>query len=418
MFKTLLLCSVFLTFLLGRISYVQAATPTPGAGVMITLSEVSGCEDSEWVELYNDSSLPVDITGWKVEKKGDGATTWSSKLLTSDVATMSGKLYKQFSVGSSFLSNAGFSLRLKDATGEVLEENTFDKCPTATTTSWIKEGNDWKVTTTQTPNSANTFSAVATSTPSPTSIPAPVATPTPTASPRPSPTPSPTPTPTSASQPTTVTLSEIYACQADTAKEWVELYNSGTTSVTLTNWKVADDDGNEQPIASLTMSSKAFGVVEITKYVKGILTNSGDVVNLFDATGKKVDSYTYTSCTEGNSFAKMGSTWKETSNMTRGFANPTESDTASASGTLEGDGGADAGSILGTSVDSDVSSPEPSPSPTADPSSQTGSGSTLLALSFIGFGLILLLGVGGYLAWDPILKPKWKLLKAKYGKNS
>ena len=145
--------------------------------------------------------------------------------------------------------------------------------------------------------------------------------------------------------------------------------------------------------------------------------------SLIDATGKKVDSYSYTACTLGSTFAKMNGTWKETSTMTRGYANPAETDTTlpSASGTLEGDGGGESSFILGASTSEPTSIPNPDASPEPSPlASPTSSGSeyAVLAVSFIAFGVCVLAGIGGYLAWGPWIKPTFQHWKARYGKNS
>jgi hypothetical protein len=412
---TLICFSVFFALFGARIVQVSAQAPSPGAGISISLSEINACDDTEWVEFYNNSDTSVDLTNWKIEKSTDG-TTWTKKTLVSSIPS---KAYLKVWEGSSSFNNEGFWLRVVDystrSEGEEIEKRQFEKCTKSTT--WIKEGSDWKLTTNITPNAENIYVALATPTPTPTATPTQTPTPTPTPSPSPTPTPSPTPSPTPGAQPTNVTLSEVYACQADNAKEWVELYNSGSSSVTLTNWKLADDDGNEQPIPSLAIASKGYGVVEISKYAKGILTNSGDTINLFDANGKKVDTYTYSACTSGDTYARINGVWKETSTMTRGFANPTESETATASGTLEGDGGGDTSSVLGATTLENTPTPEPSSTPSSF-SEERGSPNTLLALSFIAFGVLLLAGIGGYLAWEPFLKPRFKQWKAKYGKNT
>ncbi|MEP7167047.1 MAG: lamin tail domain-containing protein [Candidatus Woesebacteria bacterium] len=379
-------------------SYAQA--PSPGAGIVITLSEVSPCEDNGWIELYNESDQGVDVSTWKVEEKGKDSSTWTPKTLVADTATISAKLYKQFNVGSNFLSNEEFSLRLKDGGGDVLEENTFEKCPTPRPVSWIKQGTSWSLTTAVTPGQANTLVSPSTPTPTPT--------PTSTTSPTSTPTTTAGPTPTPTTQPITISLSEIYACQADGSKEWVELYNSGATTVTLTNWKLTDHDNNEQPIATLAISAKGYSTVEISKYARGMLTDSGDVVNLIDGTGKKVDTYEYKECHTDQTWAKSGGGWQETTQMTKGSANPSlESSTSSAasdSASLEADDGAESGEVLGSSDE------EPSPTPTPSPKPSSGNGQTMIAIGSIVVGLLVLGSIGGYFGWEWWKKRKKKKL--------
>ena len=155
-----------------------------------------------------------------------------------------------------------------------------------------------------------------------------------------------------------------------------------------------DDDNNEQPIASLSIPSKGYSAIEITKYARGMLTNDGDVVNLYDATGKKVDSYEYSTCHSDQSWSKINTIWVENTSMTKGKANtpPTSSSTASTSAIPEGDGdGSVGGEVLGSNTTQEE---EPTPTPVPETSEQKGSSSnTMLAILCIGLGVLMLGGV-------------------------
>lgn len=395
--KVFFATSLIVVFLLP-VQLVFAQAPSPGAGVVISLSEVSGCESNEWIELYNNSDQDIDLKSWKIEK-----TVPANVSKTLD-ATISAKTYKKVWTGSSFLTNEGFTLQLKDAQGDVLETNAFEKCPDNSSASWIKQGTSWLLTTTKTEDRANEYTAISTPTAAPTPTAKPTTTPSSTSNSTPSPTAAATATP--GTQPTTVILSEIYACQADGTKEWVELQNTGAASVTLTNWKLTDDDNNDQPIPALTIAAKGYSVVEITKYGRGMFTNDGDIVNLLDATGKKVDSYEYTACHSDQSFAKVGSSWKETVTMTRGQSNG--SDTATPTPEPTPVDSSDDQQVLGATTEESEATPEP-----AQAEKSGGNSETLIAVGSIGLGLLVLAGIGGYFGWDWWKKRKLTLAKVK-----
>lgn len=390
------------------VTVVTAATPLPSAGSTISLSEIFACQDSthpEWIEFFNAGTSDVSLSNWKIERKSTG--DWNTPKVLS--ATISAGTYYRYDV-TNYMNDAGFALRLKDPTDSVIETfpdgGTVEKCPTSESlVSFIKQGMSWSQTTELTPERANVMSALATATPKPeaTATPKPTATPTstPTAIPQPQPKADQPLTGTPGTQPTSVSLSEFSACQNDGEKEWVELANTSVGAVTLQNWKLTDDDNNEQPIPSLTLPGNGVAIVEITKYVRGMLTNDGDVISLFDANGKKVDSYSYESCTKGSSWMKSNGAWTQVSSPSRGRVNPvnetpkpTVSPSPSPTEMLLGDGGDSEtptptnGTVLGTS-DTAKDTAASAQSPT-------------IAYGSIGFGVLLLTGVGvyyGYTYW-------------------
>lgn len=406
-------CLVFILFVFFfTTSVVQAATPSPSAGTPISLSEVFACQDSthpEWIEVFNSSGSDVDLSNWKVERKSTG--DWNTpKPLT---ATISAGSYKKFDF-TNYMNDGGFFIRLKDSTDAVVEtfpdSETASKCSSGSIlTSWIKQGISWSLTTTLTPGEQNTFVAPVTPSPTPTPM-----TTTPTASPKATTTPAPTPTvaPATATpgpQPTSVTLSEVYACQEDSEKEWVEIHNSASTSVTISDWKLTDDDHNDQPIPSQSISGDGYAVIEISKYSKGMLTNSGDVVHLLDGAGKTVDTFTYVSCTKGKTWQKAKGTWQEANTITRGSVNP-QPKAGTPTPQPEGDGadirvaqvmGAEesspSGYILGTQ-DSDSSDPLV-PTATPLPQSPSRQSTRLFSIGLIITGIVIILGSAGYYGW-------------------
>ncbi len=410
--RTGLWCGACGLFLLMA-TFVHAQSPTAPAGVLITLSEVSACNSGgDWIEIYNPNDTVVDLAGWKIGKNKTGIASMSGMIAA--------KSYKKIDFPPSF-ANSGFAVTLLEPqTTDPIEtfptvyksdksDASLQQCPSTTVpTSWIKEGEDWKLTTTLTPESANSLAQPPTATPT--------TSPTVSATPRPSATPTPTPkieVPVSATpgvQPTSIFLSELYACQNDGEKEWVELHSTNSSAVTLTDWKLADDDHNEQPIQTLSMPSNGYAVVEITKYTNGMLTNAGDVVNLIDGLGKVVDTASYKNCTKGKSVAKLGSEWSETDTASRGVANPMKKSSPSPQPVSSGDGGdirlassenteesSPSGFVLGSQTEE--GEPQPSSTPLVYASKSNDSKSNFIAYLAIGAGIVLLVLTCAYYGW-------------------
>lgn len=96
--------------------------------------------------------------------------------------------------------------------------------------------------------------------------------------------------------------------------EWVELYNKGVWTVDVTGWYIYDDTSNF-PFVITNMNTNTGGTtIPVGGYLavyrngQAKFNNDGDSVKLFDgpiATGALIDSMTYTSSTDGKSWARL-----------------------------------------------------------------------------------------------------------------
>tara|TARA_Y100000310_G_scaffold263659_1_gene273966 strand:+ start:6274 stop:7470 length:1197 start_codon:yes stop_codon:yes gene_type:complete len=84
------------------------------------------------------------------------------------------------------------------------------------------------------------------------------------------------------------------------ADEWIELYNTGTTPVTLDNWTLAADDGSPDITLSGTISGQSYFILERTDdtsapgviadlIYSGALSNSGEALSLSDTNGSIIN---------------------------------------------------------------------------------------------------------------------------------
>jgi hypothetical protein len=92
----------------------------------------------------------------------------------------------------------------------------------------------------------------------------------------------------------------------DASNEFVELYNTGSSAVTLNGWSLETSAKKSKKISG---SIPANGyVVLYRKETKLVLKNSDEAIALYDSSGKLVDQSSFVgSAPEGKSFSRIGS---------------------------------------------------------------------------------------------------------------
>jgi hypothetical protein len=127
-----------------------------------------------------------------------------------------------------------------------------------------------------------------------------------------------------------------------TGTEWIELYNTGTSTIDLAGWTLSDGVGTIASPTGTILASDFF-VVELSA---SKLNNGGDILTLSFVT-TTVDSIAYGSWegatvgvpAKGNSLAYDGSVFHETTTLTKGGANIISSPVAQSSTNGGGGGG-------------------------------------------------------------------------------
>jgi len=105
---------------------IRQATPETEANLVSTglvISQVyggagcgtSGCLKNDYIELYNQGTTAIDVTGWSVQYSSQFGSTWSVTALTS-VMIRPGQFYL---VAERFDANGGSSIPTPDATGTI-----------------------------------------------------------------------------------------------------------------------------------------------------------------------------------------------------------------------------------------------------------------------------------------------------------
>lgn len=301
--------------------------------------DLSGTDDKhEWVELYNNGSSPVDLTDYKFND-GDTATNHglnippknSSRgsiilganeylLFADDAATLASDLPNY--VGTIIdtvinLSNTGATLKLLDKDGLELSTVSYDKNIGAagngrtleSSGAALKEGSIDGGTPGRSNGILNSTDA------------------TPSAAPSPSPTavasvaPSPSATAQSFDYSKEILINEFLPAPNDGEKEWIELYNAGSSIINLTGWQIDDDDNSTSPQIipeNTTIYANGFLVISFNK---STLNNEGDKVRLLWPDDQVVHAVSYDKAKQGQSVAKFGASWLWTNQPTPGSAN-------------------------------------------------------------------------------------------------
>jgi hypothetical protein len=326
----------------------------------------------EWVELLNHTGQTIDLTGWRISDNHETDPLPTLTLPPGGFAVVAARtdFYTNFpnfsgnivfmadgSIGNG-LSNTGDRVILLDPTGKIIdalsygddntimsppcqdvpEGHSLERRPAGLDTNQASDFVDNATpspgyglssatelptpspsptpTSTPTPPSTSTPIPTSTPTPTPTITPSPTFTPspTPTPSPAPSPVPARTPNPTPANE-GDIVINEVQyeppQTGAESAFEWVELFNRTSQTVDLTDWRIGDNYETD-PIPSLTLSPGSFAVVAArTDFYTNFpsfsgnivflndgsigngLSNTGDRLTLLDPTGKIIDALSY-----------------------------------------------------------------------------------------------------------------------------
>jgi uncharacterized protein (TIGR03437 family) len=255
-------------------SATPSPSPSPMATPAIVISELrtrgpNGASD-EFVELYNNSDLPVTIAGWKIRGSSNSGTI-STRLTIAPGTTVPARghflaIHSSYSgvvVGdqiytSGIANDGGIALTLPDnsvldqvglSPGSAFKEGMhLAPQPSDANQSYERRPGGPAGSTQDTDDNFADFQLLTPSDPqnlSASPIPGPTPHPTPPPSPSPTPSPSPSPSPGPAPSPTPLTkvvISQIYGgggnSGAPFTNDYIEILNSGNTTVSLAGWSV------------------------------------------------------------------------------------------------------------------------------------------------------------------------------------
>ncbi len=307
-----------------------SATPLQAINILINEVAWAGTAASstdEWIELYNASPQPFDLTGCTL-KAEDGSPHIKLEgiiqnegfflLERSDDTTISDITADQIYTGN--LSNAGEILWLYSSSGEVIDTANDDGSEWPAGDDDLRTSMERHANATDGPAAWGTNSGVITnghdaqgnpikgSPKKPNSVLFPTATPTPTQSSTATATRSPTPTPSPTATifyypPQTIWINEIAwsGTRGHYNDEWIELLNTGYEPVDLSGWELIATDGRPKISLEGVIAPWGFFLLERTddttianitadQIYTGSLSNSGETLHLFGPHGELVDT--------------------------------------------------------------------------------------------------------------------------------
>ncbi len=289
-------------------------------------------EGKEWIELLNVGSSTVDLGGFTLS---DG-----SGLIASPTSTIDPQGFVVIELNSSKLNNGGDSIFLKNARGEIVDSviygdwedgNLEDNAPAP------NKGNSLaRINSIDTDNDKADFVQTISVTKGTTNIiTAPIA-PTPRSSSNRSSSERTTPItekiPISINTSTgksfasgTILINELFPNPkgSDTDTEFIELYNTTSSSVSLVGWKLVDKSNKSYSIQEKVIEPFSFAVF-LSKVTKISLNNTQEEsLTLFDSNGNQIDFVQYSATsTEELSYARQNKNdWEWSTTVTMGKEN-------------------------------------------------------------------------------------------------
>ncbi|MDR3626107.1 MAG: lamin tail domain-containing protein [Ignavibacteriaceae bacterium] len=251
----------------------------------------------DWIELYNDSSNPVDISNYKIYDNGGQSATKPKKGFPSGTVIPAKGFYVVVTDGSDTsdfgLSSSGEEVWLEDSAGTIIQDINFPALKTGESYSRVPDGgNTWVIQATQTKGSSNGSGPVK--------------------------------------------MNEIYSRGTDADPDWIELYNNSSDTLDISSYKIYDigGQGGTKPkkvfAAGTKISPKGFYVVvtdgpDTSDFG---LSSSGEEVWLEDANGTVIQDISFPALKTGESYCRVpdgADNWKILATQTKGASNVTSS---------------------------------------------------------------------------------------------
>ncbi len=278
---------------------IAALQPIHAQSPPVLINEVMHYPSSgaEWIELYNPGTVPVNLSGWRID---DSVIGGPHTLIGEGVVIAPASLLVIPLTSAILNNNDPDRVILSDPTGQVIDQSPLIVLRPDQTIARQPDGSDTWMVGTPSPgiwNSGNppatgipttpepvatdgnesTSGALETVTPTSDTLDTATATPSATVTATPSPTPSPTPTMSAAVD--QVVINEIAAAGEE---EWIELYNRGPTAVELAEWQLERVSATgSRVVRSLPTARLAAGEWLLVPLTKGTLPDGGARLTLF-----------------------------------------------------------------------------------------------------------------------------------------
>lgn len=278
------------------------ATYTVGAP-SIVMNEVYSrgtVEEPDWVEIYNNSDVQVDISGYKIYDSGGQSGAKEKKLIPEGTILAPRGFYvivvDDESATGFGLSSGGEEIWFESASGSLVDNVAFPAIVDETTSyGRMPDGSStWQILATITKGTAND------------DTPGPVQ--------------------------SVIKLNELYSNGSDFNPDWIEVYNTSSEQVDISGFKVYDSGGQagskpkkEFPAGTIIPANGFVVIVVDAEDESGFgLSSGGEKVWLENTASEVLDSVEFPALTAFESygrFADGAATWKILGTVTPGAAN-------------------------------------------------------------------------------------------------
>jgi len=278
------------------------ATYTVGAPsiVMNEIYSRGTVEEPDWVEIYNNSDVQVDISGYKIYDSGGQSGGKEKKLIPEGTVLAPRGFYvivvDDGSATGFGLSSGGEEIWFESASGSLVDNVAFPAIVDETTSyGRMPDGSpNWQILATITKGTANDDS------------PGPVQ--------------------------SVIKFNEMYSNGSDFNPDWIEVYNTSSEQVDISGFKVYDSGGQagskpkkEFPAGTVIPANGFVVIVVDTEDESGFgLSSGGEKVWLENTASEVIDSVEFPALTAYESygrFADGAANWKILGTVTPGAAN-------------------------------------------------------------------------------------------------
>lgn len=258
--------------------------------------------NKEWIELYNDTDSPIDLSGWTLlNKEGSkySTTTLFGIIDPDDFLIVEGI------VGS--LNNSGDEVVLKDLAGQIISQTSYGDFSSCYDCAWARgDAGSYLITITPTKNAINIITPKVSAPPGGFSnVIDKEAISTTTESNQATTTPK---TEDVAKVALLVIINEVYPNPDSGQEEFIEFRNLDTKSADLSGLVIADASKKKFKIASSTVLEAGGYAVFLRSQSNIALNNSGlETISLSYADGSIIDKVSYSGSKKGKSFSRKDS---------------------------------------------------------------------------------------------------------------
>ncbi|MFZ1282041.1 MAG: lamin tail domain-containing protein [Ignavibacteriaceae bacterium] len=288
--KKNILHSVFVLLTLLMISNSYAQSP-------VRLNEIfsrATSPDLDWIEIYNTSATAFDMSGYKIyDSGGQSGTKPKKEFPVGSIIPANGFLVivtDDTSESGFGLSSSGEQVWLEDTGGTIVDEITFPALAVTESYGRILDGGTWQILSTITRGISNVILSV-----------------------------------------NYVFANEVYSRGTTNDPDWIEIYNTSSTSIDISGYKIYDSGGQagtkpkkEFPIGSLIAANGFLVIVTDDTSASGFgISNSGETVWIENNSGTLIDSVVIPALQTSESYSKIpdGAVWYITGTVTKGTTN-------------------------------------------------------------------------------------------------